>query len=257
MLTRPLTKSLTQALTSSLAFDTGGGGGNPSTITQSLDFDAGTTDFLNMSNANFGSYNRQKFSIFGAIKREASGGIILSRTGSFASGNRELSLDLAFSTNKLSLRDPSGAWRITSAGTLDLNTWYAFLVHYDSAQATSADRLKMWLNGTLETPSASYPSLNESVATGTADTKIGTWDNTGGGNSDFYTGKVFSLGMISGELLDPSQWFLGTAGEVQDVKAQTGLKFLLDVDGGNVTSDYVLAAAWTNNNSVSADSDIP
>ena len=47
----------------------------------------------------------------------------------------------------------------------DTSAWYHIVVNWDTTQATSSDRYKMYINGVQETSfqSANYPSLNEDL----------------------------------------------------------------------------------------------
>jgi len=109
----------------------------------------------------------------------------------------------------------------------------------------------MYINGTLITSFAytSYPTLNANINNPT--TGVGIGGSAGG--AFLWDGKVYQPGVFSGT--NPSIGSVYSAGKV-DILGVSGLMSLQN-PSVTVTEDDVLAAAWTNNNTATANVDIP
>ena len=225
--------------------------------TQSISFN-GTNQYLSMSNADWGAYNRAKFAIAGSINADTLKQQTLISRYYAQVGNREFYIQAngggGISCNFWDESDAESY--LSKTGAYSAGSFTAFLVHFDSANATSGDRIKLWLNGTLVTPSG-YSAPSGAVASKTINTAIGIdYDGSVAGRN-FFDGLEYSLGFFSGTLPDPADIFDGTAGKVKDFTDLAGLYSYLSVEGGDVTADAVLAADWTNNNTATASSTIP
>jgi hypothetical protein len=93
-----------------------------------------------------------------------------------------------FTTNQV-FRDPSA--------------WYHIVLAYDSTQATSSNRSKLYVNGTQVTSfsSISYPSLNQAV-----NNVASTIQNLGNISSLFFDGYLSEVNFIDGQALDPTSF---------------------------------------------------
>ncbi len=234
----------------------GGGGGSVPTHSLSLN---GSSQYLSMSDANFGAYDRAKFAIAGAINLDVVSGdrtIIAQRN---ASGEVAFTiqttnagaLETLFSENGVS---PSQSLNRTSGSLITSGNWFAFLIHYDSANSTSGDRIKLWVNGSLQTP-AGYIAPTAAVYNSSSDISVGA--RLASPASLYLDGLIYSLGFFSAALPAPTDVFDGTAGKVKSFTGLAGLHSLLDVAAGSVVADAVRASDWTNNGTVTASSSVP
>lgn len=216
----------------------------------------GSNQYLSMSNANWGSYNRSKFAIAGSFRIDG-----LSSPSYYAMiaakednpSGREYRVfvqnDGTFTFQWfLPFRADN---RSTSSGAIVASNWYSFLVHFDEAATQTA----MWLNGSAVGSSSSEPT--EAVNTTSFDVQVGATRASGSVES-LFDGLIYSLGFFSGSLPTPSDIFDGTSGKVKDFTGLSGLYSYLTCDGASPIYDAVKGAtAWTNNNAATASSTIP
>ena len=110
------------------------------------------------------STNAQKFTMSFWVKRSALGAVNMlfySGTGGTANGDIDFAVD-----DKLSIyeRDVSSvSWQLkTNRVFRDVGAWYHIVIEADSTQATSSDRIKLYVNGVQETSfdTATYPNQN-------------------------------------------------------------------------------------------------
>lgn len=228
------------------------GGGNP--VVGSLDFPAGaSTDYISLTDANFGNLsNYAKWAIAGSFYVDAytysTPRIMSQETSGFAfrlyinnfSPNLTLLVQDA-SSNQSQFSSPA-----SSVGT---GAWYAFLIHFDSANGTSGDRIKMWINNSAQTAS-SYTAPTAAMRNSSSAVAVGA-GSSGGSNFD---GRIFSLAFFDNYLPSVTEIFNGSAGKLKDLSGITGLKSL--VTGASVTDDYLLTD-WTNNGSVATSASVP
>ena len=88
----------------------------------------------------------------------------------------------------------------------DPSAWYHFVVIYDSANATSTDRVRIYVNGTRVTDfsTATYPSSSLSTNINSANTHyIG---RAGQANSSHFSGYLAEVNFIDGQALDASNF---------------------------------------------------
>jgi len=220
-------------------------------VVASLEFD-GSTDYLSMSNADWGSYDRAKFTIIGSFYRET-GGVeqtLIARDNSASGSSYEFNLYLG-STNNVGFNSNNGNNFWFSAGSaVSTNTWTAFMLHFDSAAASNADRVKVWLNGSPLSPSG-FDTV-AAVPSGGVDTAIGARNWTSAPSR--FDGLLYSMAFVSGANPDPADVFDGSAGKLKDLSAIPGLKSLLT--GSSAVDDFLLAD-WTNNGTVTTSPTVP
>lgn len=138
----------------------------------------------------------------------------------------------------------------------DSSAWYHIVLTYDSTQATSTDRVKLYVNGVQVTvfDSITYPSLNQAFNAG-----IGDYQNISGfgasQNNDIYVSDVY---FIDGQALTPSsfaytnrnsQWsprrYAGTYGtngfflEFKDATSTTTIAQDTSGNGNNFTASGI------------------
>lgn len=146
--------------------------------TQSLRFDRGSTAYLSRTPS---ASNRRTWTWSGWVKRGNLGNFhsLFSATTELASGNSHSYI--AFNNDGLIINNytyPSGTnWNLqTNALFRDVSAWYHIVLVVDTTQATSTDRLKLYVNGEQVTSfsSSTYPSQNyEGFINSTYKHKIG------------------------------------------------------------------------------------
>jgi hypothetical protein len=225
----------------------------------SFDFEGSSSQYMSMSDANFGAFNRQKFAVSAWIKRESgSGGSNIHWFGqNAAAGNRSVNI-MFNSSDAITIDIYSDGTTIvgklvTTATYTDTTSWHHYYFVYDSTQATGGNRMRLWVDGSEVTSFSTdtNPSLNQSMFDSTADMCWGQ-GRTGAGTTD---GLMYQPTFFSGSY--PSISSLYNAGSPMDVAGLSGLYSTLDISGGDLTSDAVLSANWTNNNTVVSSSTIP
>ncbi len=227
----------------------------PSLPNRSMEF--ASSKFLDMSDANFGAFDRSKFAISLWYKLFTTGAQRLMWVQGNTGSN--ISFQLRFNaSDKLeafALDAPSSVdGQLTSTATFtDKTSWHHILYHFDALNATPGDRMRLWHDGaeitafdTDNTPTAAVQDSASTVVIG----------SDSAGTANFNNGKLYQAAFFSGSLPDISEVYDG--GSAKDVTGLAGLHALLntnDVDA--LEDDFVLATDWTNNGGVSKDVDVP
>lgn len=225
--------------------------------TQSISLVRASSQYLSMSDANFGAYDRAKWAISTWVKR-ASTGATMGIMNQLSAGGGQRAFQLIFTgANKINIATYVDGTvvdgeLITTATYTNTSAYYHILFWYDSANATAGDRMRLWVNGVEVTLFDTDTNPTAAIFNSTTDVGVGDSQSSGGSPND---GLIFQNAFFSGYLPTVSQVY--NAGSPLPVTNITGLWSVLDVAGGDVTSDGVLVAAWTNNNGATASSTIP
>ena len=220
----------------------------PYTINDSLRFNDNDSAYLSRTPAS--ASNRKTWTWSGWVKRGNLGSqqFLISTSDLSAT-----SLDIRFeSGNTLSIGG-AGSGRITTSALFrDTSAWYHVVGVYDTTQATSSNRMKLYVNGELQVVTGTYPSLNydgylNQAVAHTIGSAIG-----GGGYLDGYLAEVH---FTDGQALDADSF-----GEFKNgvwvPKAYSGSYgtngFYLEFDG-DVTDSSGNGNDWTANNLASTD----
>ena len=139
----------------------------PYEIEQSLRFEDGSSAYLSRTPASAGNRKTWTFSTW--VKRgnlPVAGVPLFSATNLDGSFNRSRINFWITNTDDFGFQDYSGGNVVnvsTSALHRDPSAWCHFVVAYDSTQATASDRVKLYVNGVLQTSlsATTYPSLNQ------------------------------------------------------------------------------------------------
>ena len=176
-------------------------------ISRSLRFNSADSAYLSRTPASAG--NQKTYTVSVWLKRSAIGasGFSFLSVGASTGGPRA---DWAIFQDYLAIGfNPSGGTWLevdTSALYRDVSAWYHVVVAVDTTQATSTDRVKLYVNGSLVTAflSASYPSQNsDTLFNGTGVHAIGRYN---AGSSNYYSGYMAEHYMIDGQALTPSSF---------------------------------------------------
>lgn len=180
-----------------------GAAGQPEgyTIERSLRFRSSASAYLNRTPST--TTNRKTWTWSGWVKRAKPGSnglIFAARTGAGATYTT-----LVFSSVD-DLRMESNtetAYPLykTSALFRDPSAWYHIVVALDTTQATSTNRLKIYVNGVLQT-AASYnvPAQNTDLAVNSTETHLIGQQASG----SYFDGYLTEINFIDGQALDPS-----------------------------------------------------
>jgi hypothetical protein len=192
-------------------------------ISRSLRFNAADSSFLSRTPASAG--NRKTWTWAGWVKRSALG------TYQYIWGNANSSAENGFmlrfeNTDTIRIADwtNTAVWqKITTQVFRDVSAWYHIVISYDTTNATAADRVRFYVNGSRVTTfsTSTDPTQNyDGYTNNTSATSIGRW----GAQADYYlNGYLADIHFIDGQALDPTSFgeFSATTG-VWMPKAYTG-----------------------------------
>jgi len=129
----------------------------------------------------------------------------------------------------------------TSAVFRDVSAWYHFVVVWDTANATAADRLIIYTNGTRQTLSGTTPSSNQTTSVNsTATHYIGKYAYA---DSGFFDGYLANIHFIDGQALTPSSF--------TETDATTGQLIPKTYSGSYGTNGFNLLFADNSSNTAS------
>ncbi len=228
-----------------------GGAANP--VSGSLNFN-GTTQYLSQSDANFGAITATKFAIALSLRLDtlAATAPIYAKMDVVTGGQRSFAFVIGSSGNLNIELSGDGTTRTlafnTAINEVVVNTWYAFLIHYDGG-AAAANRVLVWKNGSAVT-NTSVQTPPTSIFDGTTPVTIAAHANA----SQFADGLIYSAAFFDNVLPAAADVFDGSAGKLKNLSAISGLKSLLT--GSTATDDFLLVD-WTNNGTVTTSGTVP
>lgn len=180
-------------------------------ISRSLRFNSADSAYLNRTFA--GASDTKKWTWSGWLKRStvSDGGYqTFFSAGTNSSNFDYLGFNSSTDDNRLIFGIVSGGGDAVRVSTnrlfRDFSAWYHIVVVYDSAQATAADRVKVYVNGTQETSffETTYPSLNGvSFINGSSAHNIGRNSVLA---TRYYGGYLTEVNFIDGQALTPSSF---------------------------------------------------
>ena len=151
-----------------------------------------------------------------------------------------------------------GKLHIPSVSIADTN-WHNILYAIDTTQATSTNRLKAYLDGTLLSYSTTtFPTQNANLSTALADAYYfgNVFSNLG---TTYFDGKMAQVYYIDGQQLTPSSFITGTPGVPKTYSGTYTGHFDFFLPFSNGTSTTTLGADssgesnnWTLNNMTTA-----
>jgi len=173
-------------------------------VNNSLRFNSGSSDNLTRTPASSG--NRRTYTISYWIKRSKITYNYDMNIGTAYSAGAGNSFQILYdNTDKLNIQAGDGSWQLISTQLFrDVSAWYHIVVAIDTTQATSSNRIKMYVNGSQVTSfsTATYPTQNLDTA----------WNNTiaqyvgdfnGAYSMNGYMAEVYN---IDGQALTPSSF---------------------------------------------------
>lgn len=109
---------------------------------------------------------------------------------------------------RLFFNDASSGDLVTTQVFRDPSAWYHIIVAVDTTQATAANRVKIYINGTQVTAfsTASYPSQNYDPQINSAVIHTLGAFNAGGTPAEFFDGYMTEVNFVDGQALTPSSF---------------------------------------------------
>ena len=181
-------------------------------ISRSLRFNPADTAYLNRT---LGTSNRRTFTFSAWVKRSllASTQCIFGNINFAGGGSTNQQFFLGFSSSDqldlLHYNNGTSNGLTSSAVYRDPSAWYHVVCAIDTTQATSSDRMKLYVNGSQITAfaSSSYPTQNtDTFINANLATAIGVQVGTGIGNSYYLGGYLTEINFIDGQALTPSSF---------------------------------------------------
>jgi hypothetical protein len=173
-------------------------------IDNSLRFNDNDTAYLSRTPSTAG--NRKTWTYSAWFKRGSLGlgGVLF---GSYTNIDNRMYLFYNTLADELGVFDKTGAVIVINTGTSasfrDTSAWYHVLLSVDSTQATSTDRVKLYINGTLQTMAYyTAPSLNaDGQINSTTSHSIGVQNA-----ANYLDGYLAEVNFVDGQALTPSDF---------------------------------------------------
>lgn len=215
----------------------------PNVIQRSLRFNSADSAYLNRTPAADGS--RTTWTWSGWVKRSSvtdTQNILFGANGTSGVNSNSIRFSNGDSSQKIIVENYNGAgadyYVLTTAVYRDPSAWYHIVATWDTTNGTAADRLRLYVNGSLITASTtgnSIPLNAQSAINSTAAHYIG-------GNTTYFNGYMAEVNFIDGQALTPSSF-----GETD---AQTGVWVPKRYTGTYGTNGFRLP--FTNNSTTTA-----
>ena len=180
-------------------------------VPNSLRFNSGSSDFLNRTPSS--TTNRQIFTISVWLKRSSLG---LSQILCNIQSDNDVFFTQFSGTDTIQFGANSGGVSQTlletSAVYRDVSAWYHVVFSIDTTQATSSNRMKLYINGSQVTAfgTANYPTQNANLHYNvTQPVRIGNYNT-----SQFFGGYMSEIYSIDGQALTPSSFGASNASGV-------------------------------------------
>jgi hypothetical protein len=179
-------------------------------IEQSLRFNSADSAYLNRTPASAG--NRKTWTWSGWVKRCAFGSVDNCLFSAYGNGTQSAGIyfsnDVQNDSLEIRFGPYSGGWQgflVTAQVFRDSSAWYHIVFAADTTQATSSDRLKIYINGSQVTTfnSSAYPSQNaDGFVNQAQEHQIGRLQ----GSTYYHNGYLAEVNFIDGTALDPSSF---------------------------------------------------
>jgi len=238
--------------------------------TQSLRFDDGSSAYLSRTPSSAGNRKTWTFSCW--VKR----GNLGEQSFLDAYSDDSNRLIISFSaTNALNVFGRTGGSTVINLTTSqlfrDVSAWYHIVLKMDTTQATSTERVKIYVNGVQVSSfsGATYPTLNyDTFVNATVSHSISS-NNDSGGREKYLDGYMAEVNFVDGTALDPTS-FGETKNGVWIAKEYTGsygtngYRLQFNQTGTGTASSSTIGADtsgndnhWTSSGIVASDCDMP
>lgn len=225
--------------------------------TSSADFN-GSSQWLSISDANFGAYTYAKFAVALRIRADTLGTTTRGLLNHMGTGSNGWNLSIN-SASRLRFRTQGGDGERVVNATLSTATWYNILIHFDSANATAGLRARVFVNSSTEAAYVSTTDPTVAVTDPTGDITLGSCQYAGDIGVSYFDGLIDEFAFFDNVLPTYDQVFpaQSTGGLTRNLRAISGLKSWLRLGDNGLLVDEMLATAWTNNASVVTSATVP
>jgi hypothetical protein len=203
-------------------------------IERSLRFNSADSAYLNRTPAS--ASNRKTFTWSFWMKRTAING-----SGSYptiysagSSGNPRMTVDMNASASgdiSIGFNNTGSSWAIVSTNALlrDFSAWYHIVIACDLNQGTDSNRVKIYVNGTQQTLTGTYPPNSDSPVNNTVAQNIGRFAPD---SNEFLNAYLTEINFIDGQALTPSSF--------GEINADTGVWSPIRYTGTYGTNGFYL-----------------
>ena len=175
-----------------------------SSVAAAVDLD-GSTEYLSKTFGSAGTSNKI-FSLSFWIRRGGTGTTQQVMMADAGGGNEDM---LGFTTGNLLQFFRSGSPGITGTTAItSTSTWYHVLLAVDTSQATAANRVRIYIDGTEESYTGSAPTLDATFV-GWAQAVAHQIGRNAAGNRHYLNGDLALIHFIDGQQLTPSSFYSG------------------------------------------------
>ncbi len=185
------------------------------TIGQSLRFEEAGSSYLTFTPNQTGTDNkRYTFSVWIKLAQGSGDFRTVFSSKNTGSGTGQGHNTYAFDTgDDFAVFTQNGGANPTSPRLYrDPNSWYHFLVAYDTTQSTDTDRVKVYVNGTQQTDyTGTFPGLNSVMASVNTNGQEQRWGRYVSAYTRYFNGYMAEIHMVDGQALDPTSF-----GETKD-----------------------------------------
>lgn len=230
--------------------------GGPKRDPRSVNFASASSQYLNMSDANFGSYTSAKFAISLWFNPNSLPGSNMALMAQQDTANFAFWLRIN-SSNKIEFYISSDGSSNDGILTTNINAqssqWQHLMVHFDSANGTADNRMRMWVDGSEIVSFSSRTNPSSGVYNSTADITLARK----GSAADYYDGKLYQVAFFDNSLPAITEVRNTSSPFAKDVAGVSVLNALLQPTATSIIDDSVLTPNWTNNNTATASTSVP
>jgi len=202
-----------------LASNSASGGYN---VANSLRFNSGSSDYLNRTLST--PTNNKIYTWSGWIKKTKNDEVAPNIFGAHSGGLRDcIRFDGGGNALQMIFNEVGSGNLVTTQLLRDVSAWYHIVVAVDTTQATSTNRVKIYLNGTQITSfsTSSYPAQNYTNILNAANPHV--FGKNADLSNEFFNGYIAETYFIDGQQLTPSSFGeTDTLTEIWKPKAYVG-----------------------------------
>lgn len=177
-------------------------------VDNSLRFDDGSSDYLSRTPSSAGNKKTLTISMWVKLSAITTNRHLICEEGGGTDKIDEIKISNADVIRIENYNDSGSDYGlVTNQVFRDVSAWYHIVVSFDSTQATAADRIKLYVNGSQVTSfsSSSYPSLNYDFYWNSNTDTIGIGADTRS-PTNYFDGYMSEVVLIDGTALDPTSF---------------------------------------------------
>jgi hypothetical protein len=174
-------------------------------VDNSLRFNSGSSDYLNRTMTT--PTNNKIYTWSGWIKKTTIGEVAPNIFGAHSGGSRDcIRFDGGGNALQMIFNEANSGNLVTTQLLRDVSAWYHIVVAVDTTQATSTNRVKIYLNGSQITSfsTSSYPAQNYVNILNAANPHV--FGKNADLSNEFFNGYISETHFIDGQQLAPSDF---------------------------------------------------